>query len=173
MEKPILRVESAITAGTSFVLGLISLQYVWRNGALGAVNFVRVSEGVARTRWWPRKPHQPRVQLATAPALATHNNLKNRIRLQARRGRWGRTTVLVKLAKAPPPRRAHVFPFLTSCLWALPVCLSENGFSMEDRQNRDSSPFLTRPFPFLTLLGSARRRVHPSSLSGLHMLCLP
>ena len=109
----------------------------------------------------------------TGNPMPTHNNLKNRIRLQARRGRWGRTTVLVKWTKAPPPRRALVIPFLTSCLWALPVCLSENGFSMEDRQNRDSSPFLTRPFPFLTLLGSARRRVHPSSLSGLHMLCLP
>ena len=146
MEKAILREESALTAGTSFVLGLISLQYVWRNGALGAVNFVRVSEGVARTRWWPRKPHQPRVQLATAPALATHNNLKNRIRLQARRGRWGRTTVREKLAKAPPLRRAHVFPYLTSCLWALPI-FQKMAFRWRIDRIETALPSLLVPFP--------------------------
>ena len=124
MEKPILRVESAITAGTSFVLGLISLQYVWRNGALGAVNFVRVSEGVARTRWWPRKPHQPRVQLATAPALATHNNLKNRIRLQARRGRWGRTTVRTsEIGKSSATASSPRLPLPYVVLMG-PACLS-------------------------------------------------
>ena len=87
--------------------------------------------------------------ITTAPALETHNNFL----LQDADVGLG----LVKLAKVPPTRdELTSSPSYPEVVLMGPVCLSENSFSMEDRQNRDSSPFFTPP---LSRLLDRRARV--------------